>query len=83
MKLRHITIDLPDGTGRTGRIAVDGQQIHPVAITVRACVDEITTVDLELGYVSAEIDGEAFVSIPQHTHNTLVALGWTPPGGIS
>lgn len=79
MAAKHARITLtPGGHGST--IEVDGQRLTGVrGISIRANVHEIPQLDLDLRMQEAEIDGEVFVSVPDKTRDTLIALGWTPP----
>lgn len=79
MAAKKIRLDLPLGM-RGGTIEIDDQPVKGVrGITLRAHVDSLPRVTLDVIVKSAEIDGQAYVDVPEETRETLIALGWTPP----
>lgn len=64
-----------------GTVEIDGTDIsHTVQdVTLTARPGQLPTLRLDLVVYTAEVDGEAVVSVPEETAAALVALGWTPP----
>lgn len=61
-------------------VNVDGTRLKGVrSLAIRAGVDEVPTLTVELLLHSALIDGEYLVQVPDDTAAALIALGWTPP----
>lgn len=79
---RPVTIKL-DGTRRGGTVEIDGHDISAAitAVRVDAEASRMPRVTVDVASFSTTIDGTATIGIPQRTHDALVALGWTPPGG--
>jgi len=64
-------------------VEIDGHDITNAirSLTIQASATEMTTVTLELGFLSStgfQAD-HVDVVIPQVIYDALVALGWTPP----
>jgi len=79
MAARKVKLDI-EAPGR-GTIEVDGQRLTGVrGIHIDGRYGHIPRVTLDL--LVHEIDGtvEAEVIVPDRTAQTLIALGWTPPG---
>lgn len=61
MDLHKLRISSPDGIGRNTEVTLDGQQIRPLAITLRADGGNTVSAVIEFGMVSVEFDGMAEV----------------------
>lgn len=71
-----------DGTGRDGRIVLDGHDVSRGVrgFALRAEIGRVTELELELSAVDgATFDGEVRLVIPEGTREALIALGWAPP----
>lgn len=67
-----------------GPIVLDGTDVSTGAagITLHAKPGHVPTLTVDVVLLDgAGISAEADVVVPAETHDTLVALGWTPPGG--
>ncbi|MBB4700098.1 hypothetical protein [Sphaerisporangium siamense] len=78
MAARKIHIHTQRGRGF---IEVDGKNAKGIrGFTVQGTVNDWPTATLDVILFEAEIDGKAYVDVPEKTRDTLIALGWTPPG---
>ncbi|GAA2703706.1 hypothetical protein GCM10010412_101510 [Nonomuraea recticatena] len=64
------------------RIEVDGRELLGVRdVRIHAEPNGAPTLELELVTYEIEVDGELQTTITTPAHETLIALGWTPPAG--
>lgn len=80
----HIT-GLEAGRAKDLDITVGGNPISPnglLGFTLQADGDGVPTLTLDVAVIDkSTVSGEMDVVIPDGTRDTLVKLGWTPPGG--
>lgn len=84
MATRDVRITGLDHTYRDVAITMGGTGISPeslTGLTIQAEVGQVPTLTLDVLVCDAStVEGQMNVIIPDATHKTLTALGWTPPG---
>ncbi|TDD88368.1 hypothetical protein [Actinomadura rubrisoli] len=75
------TARLSLGAVGNGQVEVDGREVRGVrSLIVKSAVGESPTLVLNLLLHELEVDGRLQVEVPKEVQETLIALGWTPPG---
>lgn len=84
MTARPLPIKLTSNGRGTGTIHVDGQDVSRLVTSARIDVaaGEVAEATLDLVSTAVAVDlDRAVVNLEAGTHDFLVRLGWTPPGG--
>lgn len=80
--MNRLTIKSPAGHGADTTIELDGEPVQNCrAVTVNLAADRWATATIELLLDPPEFDGNVVASLSAANIRTLLALGWTPPGG--
>lgn len=64
------------------RVVVDGVDIGAActSLTLHAAADGAPTLTIHLALFRTTVAGHATIQVPDQVRDTLIHLGWTPPG---
>lgn len=81
MAVRKVKLDI-EAPGR-GTIEVDGQRLTGIrGLHLHSQAGHIARITLDLLVYDIDAGIEAELLVPDKTAQTLIALGWTPPGDL-
>lgn len=78
MKLPQLKIT---GTPPNCTITLDGQQLRVVSLDLHIDGESLPRLIVQPDVLGVDVYTEGGIEVDAETARTLIALGWTPPGG--
>jgi hypothetical protein len=78
----QVELNIPSGDPNRTELRLEGKVVPFMAADLHIGYNRLPTLEVKIDlYDVTKVGGEMNVVVPSHTHELLVALGWTPPKG--